>query len=104
MTLGRAELLRHVGSKTLTDSLKLARARPFGDSFLWSRRLSSGDCSPVIAMTLAAAAAADVDPSAENSIQIFGAPAEWDVVPAYGDFYEPLPPPVTAADRGLGGS
>lgn len=103
VALVNEDRLRHVGSKTLTDSLKVARARPFGDSFLWSRRLSAGDCSPVIAMTLAAAAAADVDGSANDAIQIYGAPAEWDLRPgAYADYYEPLSPPVTAADRGIG--
>jgi hypothetical protein len=58
--------LRHVGSATLTNALKVARARPLGDSFLWSRRLSGGDASPVIAVTLAAAGGADADGSAAN--------------------------------------
>jgi hypothetical protein len=38
------------------DSLKGAHARPYGDSFLWSRHHSAGDASPIIAATLAAAA------------------------------------------------
>jgi hypothetical protein len=58
--------LRHVGSATLTNSLKVARARPFGDSYLWSRRLSDGDASPVIAVTLAAAGGADMNGSVDT--------------------------------------
>jgi hypothetical protein len=64
--------LRHVGASRLTDSLKDARARPYGDSFLWSRRLSAGDASPIIAATLAAAAVANAEISVapEGSIAI----------------------------------
>jgi hypothetical protein len=62
--------LRHVGSATLTNALKVARARPYGDSYLWSRRLSDGDASPVIAVTLAAGGA-DVNGSAGAGINIF---------------------------------
>jgi hypothetical protein len=63
--------LRHVGSATLTNALKTARARPFGDSYLWSRRLSAGDASPVIAVTLAAAGGADVDGTEGDDIHIY---------------------------------
>lgn len=48
--------LRHVGASRLTDSLKSAHARTYGDGFLWSRRLSVGDASPIIAATFAAGA------------------------------------------------
>ena len=55
VTLANEGRLRHVGASRLTDSLKCAHARVYGDSFLWSRRLSA-DASPIIAATLAAGA------------------------------------------------
>ena len=56
VSLANEGRLRHVGASRLTDSLKGAHARVYGDSFLWSRRLSAGDASPIIAATLAAGA------------------------------------------------
>lgn len=45
--------LRHLGTSELTAALKGAATRPLGDAWAWSRKASSIDISPLVAMTLA---------------------------------------------------
>jgi hypothetical protein len=45
--------LRHLGTDELAVAVKNAGARPLGDSWAWSRRLSTGDISPLVAGTIA---------------------------------------------------
>lgn len=45
--------LRHLGSDELRAALRGAARRPFGDGWLWSRKHSSVDISPLVATTLA---------------------------------------------------
>lgn len=59
VNLCNEDRIRHVGSETMADVIKGAKVREVGDSFMWSRRHSAGDVAPLIAVTLAAAAAAD---------------------------------------------
>ena len=68
LALANERQLRHVGDPRLSDSLKDAAVRSYGDGFLWSRRDSRGDAAPAIAATLAAAAIVhdDVPVSAEG--------------------------------------
>jgi len=49
--------LRHLGSQALTNAIRGAATRPLGDAWAWSRRNSSVDISPLVAMTLALSAA-----------------------------------------------
>lgn len=51
--------LRHLGSMELVQALRAAKPRPLGDTFVWSRKNSSGDISPLVAVTLALSAAMD---------------------------------------------
>lgn len=47
------ETIRHLGSTELRDAIRGARTRPLGDAWLWSRKSSSVDISPLVASTLA---------------------------------------------------
>lgn len=49
--------VRHLGSDQLANAIRGAGTRPFGDAWLWSRRSSSVDISPLVAATLALDAA-----------------------------------------------
>jgi hypothetical protein len=49
--------LRHRGSMDLLNSIRASSTRPLGDRWLWSRRRSSADISPLVAATLALSAA-----------------------------------------------
>jgi hypothetical protein len=49
--------LRHPGGSVLAGAIRGAKARPFGDAWLWSRRNSDVDISPLVAGTLALSAA-----------------------------------------------
>lgn len=49
--------LRHHGTAELDSAIRGAAKRPLGDSWAWSRKSSSVDISPLVAMTLAAARA-----------------------------------------------
>lgn len=46
--------IRHLGTDELATAVKNAAARPLGDSWAWSRRLSGADISPLVAATIAA--------------------------------------------------
>jgi hypothetical protein len=52
-----ADNLRHLGSTDLWNAVRAAGTRPLGDRWLWSRRKSSADISPLVAATLAVWAA-----------------------------------------------
>lgn len=45
--------LRHLGQPGLTAAVAGAATRPYGDAWLWSRRHSSSDITPLVAATLA---------------------------------------------------
>ena len=45
--------LRHVNQPILTNAVEVARQRPLGDLWAWSRKESESDISPVVAATLA---------------------------------------------------
>jgi hypothetical protein len=45
--------LRHLGSGELVSALKGATRRPLGDAWAWSRKNSTVDISPLVALTLA---------------------------------------------------
>lgn len=45
--------LRHLGQSELNKALSGADKRPYGDAWVWSRRNSSADISPLVAVTLA---------------------------------------------------
>jgi hypothetical protein len=47
------QTLRHLGSSELTAAVKGAAKRPLGDAWAWSRKASSVDISPLVAVTLA---------------------------------------------------
>lgn len=49
-------LVRHRGGLELNQAVQLAMTRPVGDSWVWARRTSSVDISPLVAVTLAWAA------------------------------------------------
>ena len=49
--------MRHLGSLALSNAVRGAATRPLGDAWAWSRRNSSVDISPLVAMTLALYAA-----------------------------------------------
>lgn len=46
--------LAHLGQASLTAAVEAARQRDLGDGWAWSRRLSGGDITPLVACTLAA--------------------------------------------------
>lgn len=56
--------LRHLGTSELADAVRGAATRPLGDAWAWSRKSSSVDISPLVAVTLALAAAID-DPGGD---------------------------------------
>ncbi len=47
------ERVRHRGAQALNSAVKGAATRPLGDAWLWSRKNSSVDISPLVAVTLA---------------------------------------------------
>lgn len=53
--------LTHLGSSEVANAIRGAATRPFGDAWLWSRRTSGADISPLVAVTLALDAAANMD-------------------------------------------
>jgi hypothetical protein len=60
--------LAHLGSVELRDAIRGAKSRPLGDAWLWSRKSSSVDISPLVAATLALGAAAGIAGSTEVMI------------------------------------
>lgn len=64
------ERLRHLGTQELSAAVRGARKRPLGDAWAWSRKNSSVDISPLVAVTLAAwgskTAAGPAEPWAET--------------------------------------
>jgi hypothetical protein len=47
------EQIRHLGSGELASALRGATRRPLGDAWAWSRKNSTVDISPLVAVTLA---------------------------------------------------
>lgn len=45
--------LRHIGEPLLEQSIRSAGTRPLGDAWMWSRKASASDSSPLVSMTLA---------------------------------------------------
>lgn len=68
--LVEARALGHLGSAELRDALAGAARKPYGDSWLWSRRASTSVISPLVAATLAVWGQATLgwDPAAEVTI------------------------------------
>ncbi len=52
--------LRHLGTEELQAAIRGAKPRPLGDAWAWSRKSSSVDISPLVAVTLALSAAMDL--------------------------------------------
>jgi len=53
-TRGEAPLVRHRGEPAMRRSIEMAQAKPYGDGgVVWSRRTTSGDISPLTALTMA---------------------------------------------------
>ena len=86
----------------LLDAIRAAKTTSMGDGGLaFSRRTSHGDLSPLYSVVLALMGLTRM-PAEMDDFQIFGAPPELDRDPFLGGgYYEPSPPPITAADRGL---
>jgi uncharacterized protein YkuJ len=55
--------IRHLGTPELDAAIRGAAKRPLGDAWAWSRRLSSVDISPLVAVTLALWGLGDAAPS-----------------------------------------
>lgn len=51
--------LRHLGSPELIGAIRAAKTRPLGDAWAWSRKVSTGNISPLVAGTLALSAAVE---------------------------------------------
>jgi hypothetical protein len=50
-------ILRHLDDEKITGALRMAKTRPLGDAWAWSRRNSSVNISPLVSSTLALSAA-----------------------------------------------
>lgn len=55
--------LRHLGSQEIASAIRGSKPRPLGDMWAWSRKNSSTDISPLVAMTLALWSAAQLPES-----------------------------------------
>lgn len=53
--------MRHLGSNEFANAIRGAATRPYSDAWLWSRKSSAVDISPLVAATLAVDAAANSD-------------------------------------------
>jgi hypothetical protein len=62
--------LRHLGSLDLLNAIRAASTRQLGDRWLWSRRNSTVDISPLVAATLALSAAMGV-PDGAGDLDIY---------------------------------
>ena len=76
-----AGTLTHRAQAVLDDAIVGAARRPLGDAWLWSRRHSAVDISPLVAVTLAAWSAVTAPPPARARIVVPDAPS-------------PAPPPA----------
>lgn len=63
-----AGTLRHIGQGPLDLAINGAAIRATGDGWVWARRKSSVDISPLVAVTLAHAAALSQPPAASNFV------------------------------------
>lgn len=64
------QTIRHLGSAELWSAVKGAAVRPLGDSWAWSRKNSTTDISPLVAVTLAHWAA-EMTLHGEEEVSIF---------------------------------
>jgi hypothetical protein len=65
-----AGTVTHRAQAVLDDAIAGAARRPLGDAWLWSRRHSAVDISPLVAVTLAAWAAATRRPGGKAAIVV----------------------------------
>ncbi len=63
--------VRHLGSQQVTNAVRGAATRPLGDAWAWSRKNSSVDISPLVAMTLALYAAQDLPFDPDDGIFVY---------------------------------
>jgi phage terminase large subunit-like protein len=63
-----AGTLLHRAQPVLDDAVTRAARRPLGDGWLWSRRKSGGDISPLVAVTLAAFAASQAPAGGRGAV------------------------------------
>lgn len=54
--------VRHLGQDDLRDAIRAAATRPLGDAWAWARKRSSGDITGLVAATLAAFKASNMEP------------------------------------------
>jgi hypothetical protein len=73
-----AGTLTHRSQAALDDAVMVAARRPLGDAWLWSRRNSGADISPLVAVTLAGWAAASARPAGRPHIAV-SAPTDGNV-------------------------
>jgi len=67
--------LVHLAQAVLDDAVTVAARRPYGDGWLWSRRLSRSSIAPLVAATLAAATAHAGRPTGRAALAVASAPA-----------------------------
>jgi hypothetical protein len=60
--------LRHLGSLELADAIKGASSRNLADGWVWSRKSSRTDISPLVAATLALWAAAGMPEDSSDPV------------------------------------
>jgi hypothetical protein len=88
-----AGTLTHRAQAALDDAIMGAARRPLGDAWLWSRRNSAVDISPLVAVTLAAWAAATIRTPAPARVAVP------DAAPAVRSGQWPASSPAPAAAR-----
>ena len=71
-----AGTITHRAQAALDDAIAGARRRPLGDAWLWSRRHSAVDISPLVAVTLAAWTAATRRPGGRGAVVAPSAPSQ----------------------------
>ncbi len=86
-----AGTLTHRAQAVLDDAIAGAARRPLGDAWLWSRRHSAVDISPLVAVTLAAWAAATRRPAGKAAVV-----APSDDPDPIGRTRHPTRPPIAA--------
>ena len=86
-----AGTLTHRSQAALDDAIAGAARRPLGDAWLWSRRHSSVDISPLVAVTLAGWAAATRRPTGRGAVVVPQAARE-----PNGRTQHPTRPPIAA--------
>lgn len=62
---------RHLGTKELSDAIRGAARRPLGDAWAWSRKSSTTDISPLVAVTLASWGVSNTEPELDFMFEVF---------------------------------